>query len=96
MRLSPEHIHYIRSQVHHTFGVAARVWLFGSRVDDARTGGDVDLYIEPDHATTPRAAAAFRVALQDHLQLPVDTVIALQPNDARPICAIARLSGVPL
>jgi len=96
MRLSTEQINLIRTQVQTRFGASSRVWVFGSRVDDARRGGDVDLYIEPQTEITPWQEAELRVQLQDSLRLPVDTVVAQQPNDPRPMCRIARLTGVAL
>ncbi|MFA6920520.1 MAG: nucleotidyltransferase domain-containing protein [Gallionella sp.] len=47
MRLSDKQCSIIRAAVTENFGVEANVWLFGSRVDDAARGGDIDLYIEP-------------------------------------------------
>ena len=47
MRLTTSQIETIRQAARQNFGAGASVWLFGSRVDDARRGGDVDLYIEP-------------------------------------------------
>ncbi len=96
MRLTAEQINLIRTQVQSQFGPHSRVWLFGSRVDDARRGGDVDLYIEPQIEATPWQEAILRVQLQDGLQLPVDTVVAMQPDDPRPMCRIARMTGVAL
>lgn len=46
MRLSDEYAAAIRAGVRKIFGPEARVWLFGSRADDSRRGGDIDLYIE--------------------------------------------------
>ncbi len=46
MRLSPNHIATIRSLVAQLAGDSAQVWLFGSRVDDAARGGDVDLLLD--------------------------------------------------
>jgi predicted nucleotidyltransferase len=48
MRSSPEQIAQIRQSAAENFGLEARVWLFGSRVDDSKLGGDVDLLVESD------------------------------------------------
>lgn len=48
MRLKKEYIEYIRKNVKQYFGKNAKVFLFGSRVDDSKKGGDIDLYIETD------------------------------------------------
>ena len=49
MRIKPEQSLLISQCIHHHLGDAARVWLFGSRVNDDKRGGDIDLYVE----TTP-------------------------------------------
>ncbi len=46
MRLTETRKNIIKSQVAVCFGSQARIWLFGSRVDDQMHGGDIDLYIE--------------------------------------------------
>jgi predicted nucleotidyltransferase len=46
MRLTPEQRQIIREATRKVFGPDAIVWLFGSRVDDRRRGGDIDLYVE--------------------------------------------------
>ena len=42
MRLTTDQIQAIRDAASSTFGDKAAVWLFGSRVDDAKKGGDID------------------------------------------------------
>ncbi len=46
MRLSNDQVKTIVSAVLARFGDSARVYLFGSRVDDAARGGDIDLLVE--------------------------------------------------
>ena len=46
MRLNDDQVHTIVHAVLSRFGDAARVYLFGSRVDDAARGGDIDLLVE--------------------------------------------------
>lgn len=46
MRLTRSGIDAIKTVAGQVFGPAARVVLFGSRVDDAKRGGDIDLLIE--------------------------------------------------
>ena len=46
MRLKKEYIEIIKKITKEYFGENAEVFLFGSRVDDSKRGGDIDLYIE--------------------------------------------------
>jgi predicted nucleotidyltransferase len=99
MRLTPEESSLIRRQVGRVFGADARVWLFGSRADDARRGGDIDLYIE----YAPRAEDEFLrvLELDDELQLALGEqridIVAWAPGKTRqPIHDAARRTGVPL
>lgn len=46
MRLSQHECEVVKFQVQHIFGQEAKVFLFGSRVDDLKKGGDIDLFIQ--------------------------------------------------
>jgi predicted nucleotidyltransferase len=48
MRLTERQIRIIKEEVNTIFGSDTPVWLFGSRVDDAKKGGDIDIMIEAD------------------------------------------------
>jgi hypothetical protein len=52
MRLTPKQIQRLKDTVVQHFGKSACIWVFGSRVDDRRRGGDYDFYME-----TPKADA---------------------------------------
>ena len=48
MRLTEQQLTAIKSAICEITGSESRVWLFGSRVDDSKRGGDIDLLIESD------------------------------------------------
>jgi len=48
MRLSPEVTHAIQEAFVQVFE-KGDLYLFGSRVDDTRKGGDIDLYVDTDN-----------------------------------------------
>jgi|ERR1017187_4754569 predicted nucleotidyltransferase len=48
MRINKEDIVLIKTITKECFGSDAKVYLFGSRVDDRKKGGDIDLYVETD------------------------------------------------
>ena len=76
MRLSSKEKSIIKEQITMLFG-EADVYLFGSRVDDAKKGGDIDLYIIPQISDKLfKKKMKIKVMLEDALDKPVDIVVA--------------------
>ena len=57
MRLKDYQVEAIMAAARRRFGPDARVYLFGSRTDDARRGGDIDLYVESETVIPDRSKA---------------------------------------
>ena len=99
MRLSPEQVAIIRNAAAEVFGSDARVWLFGSRVDDSKRGGDIDLLIEAPQLPAVESflrKVRFLGKLEDGLgERKIDVVIQ-HPGDTRAIVRIAQATGVRL
>ncbi len=82
--------------VRRALGERAEVWLFGSRADDSKRGGDVDLYTETDlPGLLLDETVQARIALQDLFGRSVDLVVN-NHRTQRPIYQIAREQGVRL
>ncbi|MEX1081172.1 MAG: nucleotidyltransferase domain-containing protein [Halofilum sp. (in: g-proteobacteria)] len=99
MRLRDDEIRIIREEVRRTFGSDATVRLFGSRVDDTRRGGDIDLYIESpgDERVFRTQERRLRHALLTRLgDQRIDLVTAPPGGKGRPIDDVARRDGVTL
>lgn len=73
----------------------ALIWLFGSRLDDTKRGGDVDLYVEATHRNTLMSELRCKIALEDSLDLSVDLVVK-EPGKDKPIYNLAKAQGVRL
>ena len=99
MRLNTDQIQAIRYAATTTFGDDAAVWLFGSRVDDAKKGGDIDLLVRPAPiaADQPFAKKIRMLTLLERLlgERKIDLVIE-QPNDSRPIVTVAHTTGIQI
>ena len=96
MRLTVEEIKHIKQQVRHVFGDGSRVFLFGSRTDETKKGGDIDLFIEPQHVSN---VSEQKITLLTKLQTvlgdqTIDIVLAKDKN--RLIEQEARKKGVLL
>ena len=100
MRLSSEKVEAIKGAAAEIFGGDAQVWLFGSRADDDRRGGDVDLYIETgldSDAERARLEARFWARLQRLLgERKIDIVTHDRGAPLRPIDQQARNTGIRL
>ncbi|MDD1650892.1 MAG: nucleotidyltransferase domain-containing protein [Methylococcaceae bacterium] len=104
MRLSPRQINTLKSAVSRHFGPGARVWLFGSRLDDGRRGGDYDFYLETE-LTNPDQILDGKIHLLADLHATpefedekIDVVIRplASWSTELPIYRIARQEGIAL
>lgn len=99
MRLTDYQAQSIHETAEQMFGANARVYLFGSRVDDTQRGGDIDLLVEVDHVieNRPSAAARFAAKLQRRLgDRRIDVLIVDPQSERQPIHTIARNTGIAL
>lgn len=99
MRLSASIIEEVRRVVRETAGEDARVRLFGSRLDDAALGGDVDLLVElgeaPAEPARLVASISGRVSRAMHGRR-VDVLLSAPGLSRQPIHDVAERTGVPL
>jgi predicted nucleotidyltransferase len=99
MRLTPEQRRAIREATAETFGPGVEVKLFGSRLDDTKRGGDIDLLLE---SSEPIPQAEERTTeliarIQKRLGLrKIDVIYAWPGLEEKPVHHSARREGVPI
>jgi predicted nucleotidyltransferase len=96
MRLSPDQIQLIQSVVCEFAGDEAKAWLFGSRLDESRRGGDVDLLVQSSPQIGILQRARIKNRLESRLGLPVDVLSAADDGAFAPMVRIAIAQGVRL
>ena len=96
MRLTSDQICTILATIREQANRDARVILFGSRVDDSRRGGDIDLLIESTSPPDLRQRARIKLALETALQISVDVIAKQKDATPTPIQAIAIITGTTL
>jgi predicted nucleotidyltransferase len=89
MRLTNSQLTIIKQTVANILGMDANVYLFGSRVDDMKKGGDVDLLIETQIDSKLLEKMRLQNELEAQLQLPVDLVITQYGKPQTPFQRIA-------
>lgn len=95
MRLTAFEVDAIKESALDVFGSGVEVVLFGSRMDDAKKGGDIDLYIRTQACNDFSHKIKFLVALEQKIgEQKIDVVMATDAN--RPIEQQAMSTGVLL
>ena len=93
------HINAIELQaIRSTLGAAdprGRIYLFGSRADDQRHGGDIDLFLEATKPIDVKTALLLKYRLTAACDTQVDLLVKSPADDDQPIHQIAR-QGVRL
>ena len=100
MRISGREREVIREKTREIFGSSASVFLFGSRTDDTKKGGDIDLFIETEEI---KDSVKKKITLMTELQFKLgekkfDIVTASKKDiiDVPLIVRIARETGIEL
>jgi hypothetical protein len=100
LRLTSTQIQAIKQATADIFGPEARVWLFGSRVNDSKRGGDIDLYLELpaiEAEQRRRLETRYWIRLQRALgERKIDVVTHPQGSDRRAIDREAMATGIRL
>ncbi len=101
MRLTPKELLCILETFQKHFGKNDHLWLFGSRVDDTKRGGDIDLYIETTETSVDRvyhSKIQFVTELWAQIgEQKIDIIINMLSNPTvLPIYKIAKETGVLL
>lgn len=101
LRLTEKEINYIKTIFIKHFGINNHIWVFGSRVDLNKRGGDLDLYIETNSDSMAEVfdqKIKFLVDLKDAIgDQKIDVIINLLPlNKQLLIYEEARTTGIML
>ena len=99
MRLDSSQIQIIRSIINEILGQDAKIILFGSRVDDAARGGDIDLMITVKEQPINTVFTASLIAAKLERALSgrrVDIILKSLDSPLQPIHEIALSSGINL
>lgn len=95
MRLTAFEVNAIKQTAQEIFGSKAEVLLFGSRVDDTKKGGDIDLYIKAPSGNDLAHKIKFQVSLEQKIgEQKINVILAVDKN--RPIEQHAISTGVLL
>ena len=99
MRLTDEQRLLIKRLTRELVGDDARVLLFGSRTDDARRGGDIDLLVESPRPLADRFGLELQLGARLERALGgqrVDLLLVDTTRPLQPVHRAARATGLPL
>lgn len=99
MRITEFERDTIKKLAHQYFGESASVWLFGSRADDSKLGGDIDLFLQTGKEKVSlddqmSFLVALKLAIGDQK---IDLVVeSLRKDKKLPIYEHAKKTGILL
>ncbi len=96
MRLTKDQQQTIVRILHQQLGADLKISLYGSRNDDSRRGGDVDLLLESSHPIPLLQRAGAKLKLEQALNLPVDLLFSETGKTDSSFVSIAKATAQPL
>ena len=74
MRLDSKEIETVRTMVERIVGKGSKVRVFGSRLNDSKRGGDLDLLVESEAPVDAIRRADLKLDLEETLALPLEII----------------------
>ncbi len=97
MRISEASKSQIIQNAKQYFGNDIKLYLFGSRVDESKKGGDIDLYLESTQDIDWETQIKFLAALnRAGIDRKIDLLVNSPKHKHRPIFDTAKTEGIPL
>jgi predicted nucleotidyltransferase len=96
IRLTPYEIKAIKETAKEVFGEEVKLWLFGSRLDITKRGGDIDLYIETEEGYNVKKLLEFLAKLYLRIGERKIDVILEKEGCTKEIAVEAKSRGVRL
>ncbi|MDO9140476.1 MAG: nucleotidyltransferase domain-containing protein, partial [Methylobacter sp.] len=95
MRLSTKELQALRA-IMGELDPAGRIYLYGSRADDTRRGGDIDLYLQASRPIDLKARLLAQYRMQQACDTRVDLLVKNPAQPELPLHQIAVERGVLL
>lgn len=101
MRLTQSQVEIIKAVTSEVWGEQTMVYLFGSRTEDFKKGGDIDLYIHLKEDWEPKQIMLQKAKFLSKLEIllgeqKIDLLVKTSYNSNLPIIKTAQLKGVAL
>ncbi|MGC9455956.1 MAG: nucleotidyltransferase family protein [Halothiobacillaceae bacterium] len=96
MRLNHQQAAVVLANAREILGDDTTVAVFGSRLDDSRRGGDLDLLVEATQRPTLLQRAELKLRLEQALGMPVDVITRARGTQPTPFQTLAMLRGIRL
>jgi len=97
VRLSEEMQESLVEYAKNYFGSNSKLYLFGSRVDDSKKGGDIDLLVETPHPIEPEREISFLRAIYKNITpRKIDLLVKTPYGQDKPIFHTALKEGIRL
>ncbi|CAM0556576.1 nucleotidyltransferase domain-containing protein [Vreelandella titanicae] len=96
MRITQTHRAIILSGVSEFIGDSVETHVFGSRLDDSKRGGGVDLLLISQTAIPPQPCAELKQILEEYLKLPVEIVTYVSTDEPSPTQARVLAEARPI
>ncbi len=101
MRLSESEISIIKNVACEVWGNQTHIYLFGSRTDDSKRGGDIDLFVNLEAEQEPKKIMLQKAEFLGKLDIllgeqKIDLLVCTSYNNQLPIIKTAQLKGVAL